>query len=144
MAHSISNIRLVIALQKIGPAASSAARVCAAASTFSGLKKPHRLRGGPHRRDELAGHTREIKKAARVHLGEWSDDLEHVAAGTAVSAGAGHHDRLDAFVACGRTKDIRKLGAAFGRQRIFSFRTVERDRRDSAGNRKARMLRTVA
>jgi hypothetical protein len=53
---------------------------------------------------------REIKQAARVHLGEQLDDLEHVAAGTKISAGAGDHDRLDALVARGGAKDIRKLG----------------------------------
>ena len=41
-----------------------------------------------------------------IHFGERLDDLEHVAAGTEIAAGAGDHDRLDAFVAGGGAKNV--------------------------------------
>ena len=53
-------------------------------------------------------------------------------------------DRLDAFVAGGGAKNIAELGVAFEGQRILALRTIERDGRDRALDRKAHMLRRVA
>ena len=48
-----------------------------------------RLRAGPHRLDQIAGHAGEGGEALGVHLHQRADDLEHIAAGGKIAAGAG-------------------------------------------------------
>ena len=86
----------------------------------------NRLRAGPHRLDEIAGHTGEGDQALGIHLHQRADDLEHIAAGGEIAASAGHHDHLDLIIGCACAEEIRELAIAFEGQRIFPLGTVER------------------
>ncbi len=40
----------------------------------------HGLRTLPHRHDEVAGHAREAEQPRRIHAGQGTDDVVHIAA----------------------------------------------------------------
>ena len=80
----------------------------------------------------------------RVHLDQRPDDLEHVAAGAEIAAGAGDDERLDVLILGRGAEEIDELGIALEGQRILLLRPVERQRRDLAVDREPDMLRLVA
>src|SRR5215204_6241485 len=103
-----------------------------------------RLRRGPHRLDELAGHAREGGQPLRAHLDQRPDDLEHVAAGREIAAGAGDHHRLHRVVLLAGKEEVGELAVAREGERVLALRAVERDRRDLVLDREQEMRRPVA
>ena len=98
---------------------------------------------GAHRLHHLAGHAGEVEQLDRAHLGQRLDDLEHVAAGAEIAAGAGDDDGLDALVLGRRAEQIDDLGVAVEGQRVLLVRPVERQRRDLAVDGEIDMCRAL-
>ena len=71
-----------------------------------------RLRTGPHRLDQIAGHAGEGGEALGVHLDQRADDLEHIAARGKIAARARYHDRLHLVVHGAGTEEIRQFPVA--------------------------------
>src|SRR3546814_4761487 len=59
---------------------------------------------------EIAGHPGELDQPDGVALEQWPDDLEHVAAGAEVTAGAGDHHRLHFRLVRQRPEEVPQLG----------------------------------
>ena len=76
-------------------------------------------------------------RSDRVHLDQRPDDLEHVAAGAEIAAGAGDDEGLDGLVLRGGAEDVGDLGVALEGQRVLLVRPVERQGRDLAVDREA-------
>ena len=85
-----------------------------------------------------------FEQARRAHLDQRADDLEHVAAGAEIAAGAGDDERLHALVLRRRAKDAGDLVVALEGQRVLALRPVERERRDLAGDLEADVAALIA
>src|SRR4029077_12372619 len=106
-------------------------------------RRDDRLRALPHRLHGLARHAGEFEQARRVHLDQWPDDLEHVAAGAEVAAFPGDDEVLDLLILRGGAEDVGDLGVALEGERVLLVRPIERERRDLAADGQPHVLRLV-
>jgi hypothetical protein len=77
----------------------------------------------------------------RLHRNEWTDDLEHIAARTEITACSGDNNGLHLFFLLECLKKIGELAIAFEGERIFSIGPVERDGRDAIFHLETKMAR---
>ena len=83
------------------------------------------------------------RSCPRLHLDQRLDDLEHVAAGAEIAAGAGDDERFDGLLLRRRAEQVDELRVALEGERILLIRPVEGDGGDLAVDRQANMARLV-
>ena len=76
-------------------------------------------------------------------LHQWADDLEHVAAGRKIAAGAGDDDGLHLLVHRAGAEEIRQFAVALEGQRIFALGTVQGHGGDAVDHGQQEMLRRI-
>src|SRR5262249_50894000 len=89
------------------------------------------------------GQGGETERPACLHLDQRLDDLEHVAAGAKITAGAGDDECLHRLLLGGRAEKADDLRVALEGERILLIGPVDGDRCDLSGDREANMARLV-
>src|SRR5687767_8524446 len=91
----------------------------------------NRLQQSTHVVDEFARHPCKLKQTLHVAAEQFADDVVHVAARTERATRSGDDNHAHVSLVTQRSKRISQFPINFKRQRIQTFRTIQRDRRDA-------------
>src|SRR5664279_1939368 len=101
--------------------------ICAGAGADAFDRGNDRLRTGAHHLDQIAGHAGKSGQALGVHFHQRANDLEHIAAGGKIAAGAGDHHGLDFVIHGAGAEEIRQFPVTLEGQRILALGAVQGD-----------------
>jgi hypothetical protein len=89
------------------------------------------LRACAHGLDQIPGHACELEQARGIPMGERTDDLVDIAAGTEILSRARQHDGANAAFRGQRGEQREQFSVGVERQRVLAFRPIQRHDADS-------------